>query len=113
MLNQVGLHWFDHLPVIHFNLPRELRDGLQTTVYTHRLNVSYAPHNYVSDLGQINVPLLLLAGSDDEAFYSDKFAHEIEKYTKGKSILVDGVDHLGIVRNDIVIEETIQWLKNI
>ena len=43
MLNNLGFHALDDLPVIEFNMPRQVRDGTETLVYTQRLNTGLAP----------------------------------------------------------------------
>ncbi|MBI9045476.1 MAG: alpha/beta fold hydrolase [Anaerolineaceae bacterium] len=43
MLNNMGIHWLDHLLIIDYNMPEEARDGTETLSYSHRLNTGYAP----------------------------------------------------------------------
>ena len=73
MLNNVGIHWFDYLPAIAFNMPEEARDGTETLLYSHRMNTAYAPRDYREDLRAITQPLLVVAGTGDEAFIADRF----------------------------------------
>ncbi|MCJ7772841.1 MAG: alpha/beta hydrolase, partial [Desulfobacterales bacterium] len=81
MLNNVGIHWFDYLTVIEFNLPKEARDGSETLMYSHRLNTSYAPRDYKKDLGEITQPLLVVVGVADDAFIAGQFEPVISQYT--------------------------------
>lgn len=103
MLNAVGIHWFNHLTVIQFNMPQAVLDGplgvTATTAYSYRLNTSFAPRsNYRSDLRAMDRPLLVIAGTKDEAFFADAYEPVISAETSsGTYALVEGVNHLGVV----------------
>ena len=113
MLNNLGLTWFNHLPVIDFNMPEEVRDGTETLVYSHRLNTGFAPADYREDLKVMNRPLLVMAGEADQSFYADRYEPTIAKYTEAGVVLLPGVSHLGLV----VVPESrppiINWLKQL
>jgi alpha-beta hydrolase superfamily lysophospholipase len=113
MLNNVGIHWFDYLPAIAFNMPKEARDGTETLLYSHRLNTAYAPRDYKNDLGAIAQPLIVVAGTADEAFIADKFEPVISQYTAVQVKLLPGVTHMGVVVGPeirIVVED---WLEGL
>ena len=112
MLNNVGIHWFDFLTVMDFNMPREARDGTETLSYSHRLNTSYAPRNYKKDLAAVTQPLLLVAGTKDEAFIADQFEPVISRYTKGHVKLLPGATHMGVVVGPEIRPVVKEWLKN-
>lgn len=103
MLNAVGISWFNHLTVIQFNMPKAVLDGplgaTATTAYSYRLNTSFAPRSdYRSDLRAMDRPLLVIAGTKDEAFYADAYEPVISAETSsGTYALVEGANHLGIV----------------
>ena len=67
MLNNVGVRWFNYLTVMKFNMPERARDGTETLSYSYRLTTAYAPHDYEKDLSAITQPLLVVAGTKDEA----------------------------------------------
>ena len=103
MLNSIGVHWFDALPVIQFNMPQAVLDGplgkSATTSYSHRLNVSFAPrNNYGRDLTAMKQPFLLVAGLDDEAFIADLYEPMITKYTDaGQYVLLPNTGHIDLL----------------
>ena len=97
MLNNVGIHWFDYLPVISFNMPEEYRDGTETLIYSHRLNTGYHPRNYTNDLNTITQPLLVVAGTADDAYIAEQFEPVISQYTAVQVTLLQGVTHMGVV----------------
>jgi non-heme chloroperoxidase len=80
MLNTIGIHYLNSLPVIFFKRPQQWRDPLQLQSYSYRLNESFSSQNYAADLQGNNSPMLNIGGTDDDAFYADKFAPEFSRY---------------------------------
>lgn len=113
MLNQLGIRYFNNLPVIEFNMPQEVRDGTETLVYTFRLNRSYAPRDYRKDLGAITAPLLVIAGTADEVFFADKFEPVISQYTDVQVKLLPDVSHLGVAVSPETQSAMRMWLKRL
>lgn len=113
MLNNVGIRGLNHLTVIDFNMPEKARDGTETLAYSFRLNTGYAPRNYKKDLRAITQPLLLIAGTDDEAFYADNYEAVISPYTKGQVELVDGATHMGAAVDPEVRPIIQAWLESL
>lgn len=113
MLNNVGVHRFDDLTAIEFNMPEEARDGTETLSYSHRLNTAYAPANYKKDLKAITQPLLLAAGTEDESFIAEQYEPVISKYTKVQVELLPGLTHMGVVVNPAIQPVIKEWLDNI
>ncbi len=111
MLGNVGLHGFDDLPVISFNLPEAYRDGTETLVYTYRMNTNLAPDDYKRDLEAIHVPLKVIVGSADEAFFADKFAETISPYAEADISVLPNVTHLGAAVGPEVRPVVGAWLK--
>ena len=103
MLNNLGIHWFDQLTAIQFNMPKAVLDGplgkSATTAYTHRLNASFAPHsNYGHDLAVMKQPFLLVAGLDDEAFFVEQYEPTIAKHTDtGSYVLLPNIGHIDLL----------------
>lgn len=111
MLNNVGIHWLDYLPAIRFNMPDQFRDGTETLVYSHRLNTAYAPRNYKNDLKAITQPVLVIAGTADEAFIGDQFEPVISQYTEMAQVkLLPGLSHMGAVVSPEVRPVVRKWL---
>lgn len=111
MLNNLRIHLLDHLPVIEFNMPLGARDGTETLLYSHRLNTSYAPQNYKRDLAAIKQPLLVVVGEADEAFHADRYEPIISKYSEGKTRLLPGVTHMGVVTGPEIGPVIEEWLE--
>lgn len=108
---------FDELFIDYEALP-ELqtylaRDRTETLSYTYRLNTTFAPRNYKRDLRVITLPLLVVVGTADEAFYADQFEPAISQYANAQVELLKDVTHMGVVvgdDNQLTIKE---WLEGL
>jgi len=110
ILNSMGIHWFDHLTAIEFNMPEDARDGSETLAYSHRLNTGYAPRSYKKDLKAITQPFLLLAGTADEAFVADQFEPVVSEYTDVQVELLSDLSHMGVVVSPDIQPLLKDWL---
>ena len=113
ILNAMGIHWFDHLMIIEFNMPEEARDGTETLSYSHRLNVGYAPRNYKKDLKAITQPFLLLAGTADESNDANQFEPVVSEYTSVQVELLPDLSHMGVVVSPDVRPVFKTWLEGL
>jgi alpha-beta hydrolase superfamily lysophospholipase len=113
MLNNVGIRWLNDLPVIDFNMPEEARDGTETLSYSYRLNTSYAPRNYKKDLRAITQPLFVAAGTEDEAFFSDRFEPVVSGFATAEVRLLEGVSHMGVVVSPAVHPAVREWMQGL
>jgi len=112
MLHMLGIHWFDCLTAIEFNMPEEARDGTETLSYSHRLNAAYAPRNYKKDLSAITQPVLVVAGTADDAFIAEQFESVMSRYAAVQVTLLPGVTHMGVVVGPDVQPVLKDWLEN-
>ena len=111
ILNGFGIRWLNGLDVIAFNMPQAFRDGTETLVYTYRLNTGYAPRDYAADLRAIEVPLLVVVGTADEAFDAAQFEPTISQYAEAEVVLFEGVSHMGVVVGEAVRSTLADWLE--
>lgn len=107
MYNSIGVHKYDSLPVLFFNLPKEM----PVNKYTYRSNKSMAPEDYVKGLKAVKAPLLVIVGSNDEAFVAAEFKPAVQKNSKGKVIVIEGATHNGIRQNKKAMEEVKAWFQ--
>jgi alpha-beta hydrolase superfamily lysophospholipase len=105
MYNSIGIHKYDSLPVLFFNLPKEM--GFNK--YTYRANASMAPDDYKGGLKAVKKPLLVIVGSKDEAFVASEFEPAVTKNSEGKVIIIDGATHDGILQNKKAMDEVKKW----
>ncbi|MEO1668276.1 MAG: alpha/beta fold hydrolase [Chloroflexota bacterium] len=113
LLNNVGITALNGLPAIDFDMPPEFRTGTETLSYTYRLNTGYAPQNYAVALEAIDVPLLLVAGGADEAFFADQYESTVTAYTEADVVILPDVSHMGAVVDEDVQMPVIEWLQNL
>jgi len=113
MLNNVGIRWFNYLTAMKFNMPERARDGTETLSYSYRLTTAYAPHDYKKDLSAITQPLLVVAGTKDEAMIYCQYEPVISQYATVQVKLLQDVSHMGVVictEIRLVIKE---WLEGL
>ncbi|MCP4159030.1 MAG: alpha/beta hydrolase [Deltaproteobacteria bacterium] len=110
MLNFMGIHWFDYLTAIEFNMPEKARNGTETLSYSHRLNTGYAPRNYKKDLSSITQPLLIVAGTMDESFVANQFESVVSKYTEAQVKLLPDLTHMGVVISSEIRPIIKEWI---
>ncbi len=96
MLNRVGLHWFNGLPIVAFATSPQAPN--LTSVYSFRLAVDFgAPDDYLAALGRSTKPAALLVGGSDELFFPDRFAPLLRPARPDLPItIVPGVGHIGM-----------------
>ena len=102
VLNSLGITALNDLPVIRFAMPEAVLNGpmgqTATTEYSYRLNTSFAPRaNWQTDVTALP-PFLLVAGTQDEAFYADRFEPTLSHLNpSGRYLLLPEVGHLDVV----------------
>lgn len=109
MLNTLGIHSYDSLNVLFFNLPNEV----PLRKYSYRSNMSNAPADYKEGLRAIDKPLLVIVGSNDEAYIANEFEPAIKSYNTGKVVLIEGATHNGIRHNMEAMKAVKQWIKGL
>ncbi len=95
MLNEIGNHEYDSLPVLFFNLP----ETVPLRKYSFRANKSMTPDDYVAGLKAVDKPMLVLMGSEDEAFSPTATKEAILKNSNGEFQIIDKTSHNGVRHN--------------
>ncbi len=113
ILNNVGIRWFNYLTVMEFNMPERARDGTETLSYSYRLNTAYAPRDYEKDLIAMTQPLLVVAGTKDEAFIYCQYEPVISRYTTVQVKLLQDVTHMGVVVSPEIRPVVKEWLESL
>jgi alpha-beta hydrolase superfamily lysophospholipase len=107
MLNSVGVRSFNGLDTLFFNVP----PAFPIHAYSFRAMVSMTPDNYVAALTADSKPLLVIVGSNDEAFYADRFSSVVSIHQNGKTELISGPTHDGIVHSAAALSAAADWLR--
>lgn len=102
ILNGLGLHFLDHLPVIVFATGD--RPNL-TPVYTHRLLASMNPQDADALLKAVDAPVTLLAGDKDEVFASHTYEETVHASLPQAEVhLLPGIGHVGMTLEPAALE---------
>lgn len=95
MLNEINNHEYDSLPVLFFNLP----ETVPLRKYSYRANKSMTPDDYVTGLKAVKVPMLVLIGSNDEAFSAEALQKAVLENSSAKVHIIDKTTHNGVRHN--------------
>ena len=95
MFNEIGNHSNDSLPVLFFKLP----ENMPLRKYTYRANMSMTPEDYKQGLKSVNVPMLVLIGSKDEAFNAEATKKAVLENSKADIQIIEDITHNGISHN--------------
>ena len=107
MLNAIGNTEYNNLPVLFFNLPATM----PITKYSYRANESMSPLDYKKGLNAINKPLLVVIGSNDEAFDAIKYTSAVTENSNGEVFVIENETHNGIRHNKKTMEEISTWVN--
>jgi non-heme chloroperoxidase len=96
ILDRLGIHAFQHLPVVAFAVLPEQAKFLSPT-YSFLLVRAFGTEDYAADLRNAKVPLAVLVGSNDELFDASRFAPTIDAVRPDTPVVVvPGPDHIGL-----------------
>lgn len=105
MLNELGIHRYDSLKVVYYNLPEQM----PLRSYSYRSMEACVPIDYVKALRNIDQPLLVLLGKNDETFLAHEYPAVIEAYSGGECYLVEGETHNGIRHSSEAMTKVDHW----
>lgn len=107
VMNSAGITAFNGLRTLFFNLPPEV----PLRSYTYRAMAGSAPADYRPALAAVRVPLLVIAGSRDEAFRADQYEAAVRSYSRGTVTIVPGATHDGILRDPQTMAAVAAWVS--
>jgi alpha-beta hydrolase superfamily lysophospholipase len=112
MLQRLGIHAFDGLPVLRFEIPAKAKDGTETPVYTWRMFASVTPRaDWRSDIARIACPVLVLAAEHDPIFRSEGYA-EVFGPSSGATVeIIPAIDHFQLAISDQAPRRIGTWLS--
>jgi len=97
ILDKLGIHRFDTLPVVAFAIPSGNPD--QTPTYTMRLWQNFGPDlNYRGDFNRATKPIIILDGTKDEVMVPNQFAPNVTWIPSVKAVyLLPGLNHRDLI----------------
>lgn len=108
MLNEFGIHTYDSMHVVFYNLPEQM----PIRSYSYRSMQASFPIDYKRALQSVSKPMLVLVGSQDEAFIAKEYAVVINSYSKGEYFMAEGETHNGIRHNSEAMIKIKNWINN-
>ncbi len=102
ILNRIGVHWFDGLPVIAFAVAPGTN---QTPTYSFRLLTNFgADRDYLADLRKVDRARVLV-GADDELLRAAEFAPLLRQVRPDIDVTVlSGIGHMAMITDPNAIE---------
>lgn len=111
ILDGFGVKRFNGSSVLRFNLPEKYHNGYETLEYSFRLMKGMHPDDYKASLRATRAPLLIVVGSEDEAFHAEGFKAGVLPYKPDAQLsFVAGGSHLGIIMSEAAMAETARWI---
>jgi non-heme chloroperoxidase len=115
ILNALGVHGYNDLPIIEFNKPAKFWDGTETLSYSYRLNASYHPRlGYADDIRALEDKAFVLVGSDDEAVDPDALRSLFASSApRSKVVIMPHINHFRIFTDTTALRAISEWLRSL
>jgi non-heme chloroperoxidase len=111
VLDRLGIHAFEHLPVIAFAVLPEQAKFLSPS-YSFVLARAFGTEDYAADLHNAKVPLAVLVGGNDELFDASRFSATIEAIRPDTPVVVvPGLDHIGLALDPRAVPAIVAALR--
>jgi non-heme chloroperoxidase len=111
VLDRIGLHAFDYLPVIAFAIPQENAESL-TGQYSFRLLRAFYSADYAADLKAAPMPVSVLVGERDELFTATLFAPTIQALRSDALVkVVPELDHIEMTTDPRAVPATVAAIR--
>jgi pimeloyl-ACP methyl ester carboxylesterase len=107
MLNTFGVRVFNGLGTLYFNVAQ---DG-ELLHYSFRAMATCAPDDYALSLSADDKPLLIVAGSADEAFKASEYPAVVKLHRGGRALVVPGQTHDGILLDREALTAITDWMR--
>jgi len=111
ILGNMGIRWFDGLPVLAFAVPSNSKR--LTATYSMRLVKSFAPHeDYMADIRNIHKPTTILVGSNDEFSLPERFAPVFHSQRPDVAVkILPGLNHLDMVTDPVALQAVAEAVR--
>jgi pimeloyl-ACP methyl ester carboxylesterase len=111
LLNKLGIHWFDGLPVLAFAVPSGAKS--LTPTYSLRMLTNLAPRSdYLADIRNIHKSTAVMVGQDDEFSLPDKFAPVFHSQRQDVAVkILPRLGHLDMITSPVALQAVQDWFK--
>ena len=113
-LNSVGIKSFNSLPVTRFALSEEAKTFL-TPEYGYNLTINFAPNReFMNDIRASNGRVAILAGKEDEAFFTDAFEAIVQRSGKSWPVtLLPGIGHIPLTLDPNALDAIVREISQL
>lgn len=112
MLQRVGVHAFDGLTVLRFEMPPKARDGNETLHYSWRMLKSISPReDWKGDIARIASPVLVLAAENDPIFVPEGYREVFRPLKHAEVDVLPKVNHFELAISEETARRIADWLK--
>lgn len=113
-LNRIGVDVFNHLPVASFALNDEARTFL-TPEYDYNLALNFRPRrDYEANIRDAARPVAVVAGTDDEAFYTDRLEGIFKGLGKNWPVtLLPGIKHIPLTLDPAALDTIVRQVQEL
>jgi alpha-beta hydrolase superfamily lysophospholipase len=114
MLNAIGVRWLNSLSVIEFALNDEARTHL-TPEYDFNLAMNFRPQpDYLATIRAVTRPCAILAGTHDEAFYSDRLEEIFRSAGQQWPVeLVPNMGHIQLILEPVALAAIVRRVRQL
>jgi len=109
MLDIFGISAYHDSEVIYYNHPTGSPQS-PISRYTYRAFANAAPTRHTVALAAVDRPMLVLVGSNDEAFAAEQFKPVVEPHSRGKVLLFQESGHEDIMYDERSIRAASEWI---
>jgi pimeloyl-ACP methyl ester carboxylesterase len=111
ILDSLGIHSFEGLPVLAFAIQPGKEDKLVES-YSYRLQKNFGTDvDFSGDIRGVARPMSVLVGSADELFFPDEFAAVFRSSRPETSVrVIEGLGHIDMSLNRKALEAVVQTL---
>ena len=111
MLNAIGVKALNGLPIVFLHVAEDDR----VHSYSFRAMASAGPAAYAEGLAAFEAPLLLLVGSEDEAFHAERYAPLVEEHAHVTTqvVVVAGANHNGVHHDAEAVDLVAEWVSRL
>lgn len=105
MLNSVGIKGLNHLDTLYFNLTDEVAH-----VYSYGATLNSSPQEHGPALAAVDAPMLVVVGSQDEAFVADQYPAAVAESSNGEVHIIAGENHNSILGSQDAMVLIADWI---
>ena len=111
LLNKVGVHWFDGLPVVAFAVPPG--KNYLTPTYSMRMVTNLAPRtDYLAEIRNIHKPTAVMVGQADEFSIAEQFAPVFHSQRQDVAVtILPGLGHLDMITSPAALHSVLDWFQ--